>query len=303
MPQRVLVYEHCTAMPHSDAALNAQGLAMWRCAVRCLAAAGAAVWTPVAGAPETFAGAVEQVSPTDLPVLLDGCDAALVCAPETDCTLVDLLRQVERAGVRLLGPDGTTASLLADKYRTAKLLGPRGIPTAIDPTQAGRMFGDRPMWVWKPLLGAGCVDTLLGPAGERPPAPLGKGACGWVIQPWIDGMPVSTALIDGDALPPCRQRIALEPMTAGWHRLSFEGTEPMNGSRWRRRVSALTAPLAARLRLPGYCGVDMLLSDAGDRIVEVNPRLTTSVTHYADLLGAGRLGELMLGRRPSMGDQ
>ena len=65
-------------------------------------------------------------------------------------------------------------------------------------------------------------------------------------------------------------------------------------------AARLASAFAAKLDpFAGYLGVDLILgpdSDgAQDRIVDVNPRITTSFVGYRRLF-AGRMGSLLLGR-------
>jgi predicted ATP-grasp superfamily ATP-dependent carboligase len=216
--------------------------------------------------------------------------------------------------------------LASDKHATAQHLADVGVPVPHGvPHVLGEPWPDdfRYPAVWKPLDGAGSVGLRL---VEQPKAPLPQAqpqagrleelcpaiatlssfaprkgvfsrsdrrqftTAGPVMKL---GSPASVAFLCGPGaiveLPPCRQHLAedfcylggslpLEPHLAG-----------RAGQLARRAIEALPRPL-------GYVGVDLVLSAAdaaGDAVIEINPRLTTS---YLGLRAACRenLAEAML---------
>lgn len=117
-------------------------------------------------------------------------------------------------------------------------------------------------WLWKPLASAGGVDF------DRP-------ECGrpgyW--QERARGRPASVQLIDGLAFG------------VAWHLsppphadLAADGRIPV----WAEDVAALVG----ELRLPGVCGVDVMIDDRDrPRVLEVNPRYTASMELTERLTG------------------
>ena len=255
-------------------------------------------------------------------------DAALVIAPESDGVLEAVCRQVIETGCALVGPDLETIAPFADKLATAQWLenlpapnatsnGHRlrqpGIPTELvrDEADLSRSFPAGPLVV-KPRDGAGALFTSRtnGVGLKRAVARIrAAGHAGeLIVQPYLEGMAASIAVIgDGKGnavvLPALQQHIEyrsdpeLGPRIE-W--LSYAGgrwplPEPLD-LRARRLADRVMAGLP---NLRGYVGIDLVLArqrdGAGDRVVEINPRLTTSFVLYRHLF-PGRLGSLLLRR-------
>jgi tyramine---L-glutamate ligase len=112
----------------------------------------------------------------------------------------------------------------------------------------------------------------------------------------VPGRAASAALLLGP-----RKRVSLPPAAqhlAGDGSFAYRGGEAPLPAPFRERARELAAAAVAAVPgLRGYVGVDLVLGDAkdgsGDRVIEVNPRLTTS---YVGLraLAAGNLAGAML---------
>jgi predicted ATP-grasp superfamily ATP-dependent carboligase len=219
-------------------------------------------------------------------------DYALVVAPEFDGILESRCRWAVEAGATLLGPSPDAVALTSDKLALARHLEFAGVPTPPTVPLADGLFGSGgPPWVVKPRFGAGSQQTdLVSTSGQltRHPSPLG----GMVIQRFIPGSPASVAFLIGP-----RDTVALTPT---WQDLSDDGRFQYRGG-----SAPLPRPLADRATtiarraiagvdgLTGYVGVDVVLGDAGDQVIEINPRLTTS---YVGLraLAADNLMDVLL---------
>lgn len=210
-------------------------------------------------------------------------DAALVIAPEFAGTLEDRTHWVEAAGVPLLGSSSAAVRLTADKNQLALHLLARGVPTppCVDIPRAG----DFPV-VCKPRDGAGSLATFLARTPrELEDATAVARAEGWggelLVQPFVPGQAASIACLVGDAgtvaLPAAAQRLSEDG------RFRYEGgsvplPEPLcaRAARLGRRAVEVVPGLR------GYVGVDVVLGPDedghGDRVIEINPRLTTSYT-------------------------
>jgi predicted ATP-grasp superfamily ATP-dependent carboligase len=229
-------------------------------------------------------------------------DRTLVIAPEFDSLLYELCRWVEESGGRLLGPSAEAVRQASDKQTLAGQLVAAGVPTP--PTLPLRevLGGGTPTVfpaVCKPRHGAGSQEThLVANADDLRrlvdslPATAGE----FIVQPFVPGVAASVAFLLGP-----RQQLALP---AAVQRLSEDGRFRYLGGRL-----PLPAPLGERARriaslavqaipgLSGYVGVDVVLGAAadgsGDRVIEINPRLTTS---YVGLRALSRtnLAEAML---------
>ena len=211
-------------------------------------------------------------------------DAVWPTAPETDRALEHLALQVERFGKTLLGCRPAAVRIAASKRLTAETLAAAGIPVVptatadtVLPTRSGR-------WVTKPDDGAGAEDTQIAEdwptAAERVRADQRL-----VVQPWLDGPSISLSMlcVDGENLLLSRNRQRLR-ISEG--RVTLAGLEVNAGIEGVPALARLADRIAKAIPgLWGYVGVDLVLTDHGPVVLEVNPRLTTSYCGMGRALG------------------
>lgn len=186
------------------------------------------------------------------------CDAAVVIAPETDDILASIAYWFEGSRCKLLGPNGDAVRLTADKLALSSHLQRAGVPTP-----EARAF---PPSVVKPRFGCGCQETFI-LDGD------------FIVQSHVIGQAVSVAFINGMPLRPCSQEIGEEG-----GKLSYRGGSlPLPHDLERRALSLACRAAGAISGLTGYYGVDLVLGDEGDWVIEVNPRLTTSYVGLREL--------------------
>lgn len=212
-------------------------------------------------------------------------DAVWPTAPETGRALELLALQVEQLGGTLLGCRPAAVRVAASKRRTAEMLSAAGIPVVATVTSDAPKPRWSGRWVTKPDDGAGAEDTVI---ANDWPAASGRLAADHrrlVAQPWLEGPSISLSMlcIDGEALLlSCnRQRLRIS-----------DGQVALAGLEVNARIegSASFAGLARRIAraipgLWGYVGADLVLTDAGPVVLEVNPRLTTSYCGIGRALG------------------
>jgi tyramine---L-glutamate ligase len=215
--------------------------------------------------------------------LAASADYTLVIAPEFDGLLAERCRWVLEAGGRLLGPSPVGVEWTADKLALARLLEGQHVPTP--PCYPADTAPPLPLpVVLKPRDGAGSQATCLVKKwtefrdlrehmrAERPRAEF-------VLQPFAPGRPASVAFLLGPG-----QEVALAP--AAQHlsddgRFRYEGgTVPLPPQLAARAVRLGLRAVRAVPDLRGYVGVDLVLGEptdgSADRVIEINPRLTTS---------------------------
>ncbi|MGB6043630.1 MAG: ATP-grasp domain-containing protein [Pirellulales bacterium] len=220
-------------------------------------------------------------------------DWTVVIAPEFDGHLADYYKRVHSAGGRILGPSSEFVEITSDKHRTADALCRAGVPVVGGVrVQAGSLL---PLDVNYPAVvkridGAGSADMRL--VRTRDVAvQWGPVEFDARLEPFVPGLAVSVAVLcgvdDATALAPCHQRIAVDD---DFHYLG--GSLPLQDLHARRATRLGMAAVGSIDGGFGYVGVDMVLDDkcsaescSGDRVIEINPRLTTS---YVGLRAAYR---------------
>ncbi|MBX3414377.1 MAG: ATP-grasp domain-containing protein [Pirellulales bacterium] len=221
--------------------------------------------------------------------LASAADAVIVVAPETAGLLAARSRWASSMS-QLLGPELELIELASDKDRTARFLANVDIATpsgiCLAPGEPLPRDFSYPA-VLKPRDGAGSQETYFiadVPAAERQPAPSSAAR----LEHYCPGRAASVAAIAGP-----RERIILPPC---WQRLSDDGRFRYLGGATiveeslRERATELAHRVLQALPEPrGYLGIDLILGQdphgRDDRVIEINPRLTTS---YIGLRAAAR---------------
>ncbi len=218
-------------------------------------------------------------------------DWLVVVAPETEGILERRLRSLASSRCRLASPTAAFAALAADKQATMLALAAAGVPVP-----AGRLLpagscpppGFRLPMVRKRVDSTGCDGLVMvddtsdagGPAvhDER-------------LEACVAGLPVSVSLLCGSGgllpLPPVVQQFSEGPSPA-----YLGGRLPVPAPLVPRAHELAVRAIRAVARAAedgdggpppaaGWVGVDMILADRedgrGDRVLEINPRVTTSL--------------------------
>ena len=312
-PMRLLLYEWCCSggLHGGDVCLAAEGRMM----LEALAADAAEADLEVTVLQATAA-------PLDLPsrahrievepghdrgplaAAARAADWTIIVAPESDGILLDRARVVRQAGGRLLAPADHVIELAADKQATIDRLAGRGIPVPPGRSLAsGELLprGFRLPAVRKARGGCGCesLAILREPAASAADVPTR-------VEPLVVGTAVGVSLICGPeallALPPMLQRFAAGDAPR------YLGGEPLaDPSAAARAVSLAQRAAAAVTADGGWLGVDLILGSRADgrddRVLEINPRLTSSFAGLTRLF-AGSLVKVMIeaaeGGRPTL---
>ena len=230
-------------------------------------------------------------------------DLCWIVAPESEGLLLRLHDAV--GAQRWIGCSAAAIRLAASKRATCAALDGVGIRTP----DARALSHDGP-WIVKPDDGAGSVDTrrhgtrAAAEADLRGRQRAGQGA---LMQPWVDGEPLSVSMIVGPVLARAvafnRQRLHID--AAGWlHDLGVQAAAlaPDDG-----RVAALRA-LAIRVAaalpgLRGYVGIDVVWNEGnGPVVIEVNPRVTCAYVGLSAILGRNLAADILAAHRRSGGE-
>ena len=214
------------------------------------------------------------------------CDAVWPIAPETGGVLEELSRIVLDEGRALLGSQPEAVAVAASKSRTIGALeaaGIRCVPTFSDPARVTPIPGP---WVIKPDDGAGCADASVVTSWQDARGWLdARAGDGFIAQPWCEGPSLSLSIIchDGKArLLSCNQQhVRRHDSRLDLEGITVNALDDALGiySNIARRISAVMPGLH------GYVGVDLISTEAGPIVLEINPRLTTSYCGLREALG------------------
>ncbi|HTY74919.1 MAG TPA: ATP-grasp domain-containing protein [Candidatus Nanoarchaeia archaeon] len=247
--------------------------------------------------PPLAADRVVWVSEVDSAALImkqaaESNDGVFIVAPEGRRTLQKLVECTESSNVNALNSTSAAIEQAADKAALAKRLKDLGLNSpktlvfsandSVD--EIARITEDQIGFpsVFKPSNGAGCsgmsvvrsAKQVLQAVENMKADPLGD----VIVQEFVEGASASVSLMvaGAKALPVSLnlQDITLAPP---------EGVSSYNGGLvpFDHPLKDEAFEMAKRLaesfgNLRGYVGVDVVLSDKGVFVVEVNPRLTTS---------------------------
>lgn len=225
-------------------------------------------------------------------------DATLLIAPECGGILADLADRVEAAGGRLVGPRPELIRIASDKHASCEWLASRGVPTPIGRRIAAGEALPRSLAfpiVIKPCDGAGSTDVRRIEAW-RPDLTAPPHCAAWRVESYVPGQPASCAVLCGPrqhvALPPCSQRLTDDGS------FQYRGGRAPTSERLAVRARRLALQAASVLPEPcGYVGFDIVLGAAedgsDDRVIEINPRLTTSYIGLRRLAGVNLAGAML----------
>jgi predicted ATP-grasp superfamily ATP-dependent carboligase len=307
---RVLIYEWCCsgglAGPDAPAVLGdtsdaeplaREGRAMFRALVADAARDGG--FEIAALVDETRAvelpAAVERIvvkAGHEIPSLVaaaGAADAVFVVAPETAGVLAARVAAVRAAGGRAVAPGDAFIRIAADKQATVDALAAAGVPVP-----AGRSLAAGEAWpdafirpgVRKARGSAGCDGLVVVRPGDPLPCPVPLATR---VEAWCAGTPVGVSCLVGpQGVVPVA---ALRQRFSGGSAVGYVGGTPLEHVAERSRAEGLARrAIGALLRRDpappaGWVGVDMILGprDDGldDRVLEVNPRVTTSFVGLA----------------------
>ncbi|MFM7136154.1 MAG: ATP-grasp domain-containing protein, partial [Planctomycetota bacterium] len=221
-------------------------------------------------------------------------DWTLIVAPESNGILLDRVRAVRSAGGRVLAPADRVIATAADKQLTIDTLAARGLPVP-----AGRSLAAgeaMPAGFRLPAVCKardGCGGESLQIIGRFDATPVTGPAR---LETVAAGTPVGVSLLCGAAatvaLPPMRQRFTAGPTPR------YLGSDLLTDEPAAERAKALALRVAAALDADaGWLGVDLILGHRpdgrDDRVLEVNPRLTTSFVGLATLFASSLVAAMI----------
>ena len=246
---------------------------------------------------------IDSDHPIDLDSLARRANFVVLIAPESGGMLESLAQCVAMAGARSIGSTPEAIHLCTNKFLLAEHFARIGIPTP--PTRTCQFGADWPAMdvtsgrvVVKPVDGAGAVDTfVINQTAESADFPELSRYPRFLVQPYRPGPAYSASFLvgrDGRAhrLAVGRQRIELGPRgevlyEGGEVPVALEGLnlEPVG-----RAIESVPGLL-------GFVGVDFVVVEpfGAVEVIEINPRLTTSIVGLVRLASPGTVARNWLG--------
>ena len=224
-------------------------------------------------------------------------DAIWPLAPESDGILERVVEMAAKAGVAVLACSSDAIRVTAMKSATAAALLKEGIaavPTYCSPAvmPAGHLA-----LVIKPDDGAGCLDTLLLSRDAASAWWLKNGTSRFVVQPYVPGRALSLSMLcaDGVADLLCLNRQYVQVIGGVF---KFCGVAVNDDPAERQRYRDLATAIARALPgLWGYVGVDLIETEGGPVVVDINPRVTTAYAGLTSALGVNVAMRMLALRR------
>ena len=213
---------------------------------------------------------------------MDNVDAVLIIAPESEDILFNLTLMAEQSDCYLLGSSSDSVKISSSKLDTADLLYKNNI-SCIETSALENItvHESQDGWVIKPDDGVGAEECYFcADRGEVDKLKTSINTENFVIQEYVPGVPASLSMIcyQGKAqLLACNKQI-----------FSFNSDSPtakgvlkglvVNGmlEKWDLFNTVAQNIARADTGLWGYIGVDLIVTETGAIVVEINPRLTTS---------------------------
>jgi|GEM_PF-1153907 len=299
--------------PNSGSSMFQEGLAMVRSICSDLTCAGHSIQLPVDGRIPRVQ--LDQVPARQSPISESGLlvpvlnqlaspvDAILVIAPECGGRLATALDWLARYSDRIVSPVGEIVRIGSSKQGTVRFLEQAGVQAS---------FEAAPVYpvIVKPDDGAGSDGIHLFENAAAVPQLIWDHPDQWRVERFLPGFPVSISVIGGACghflFPPTQQIFGggvrpdesdrLRPAGLAWPGPWAGFDFPLKQSFARRTVDLAHRALKALPQFSGYLGIDMVLAESGpaeDRIVDLNPRITSSWVGLRQLFSSN-LSQFML---------
>lgn len=224
---------------------------------------------------------------------IESSDAVWLVAPESDGILLKLAKRVEALGKPMIGSKQQAIALTSDKYQTYRALKQAGIVTV-----ETYLFSDLPNmhvcdtgYVVKRTDGVSCEDSFYFKTYHEMLVCMQQSRQQThIVQHYIEGMPASMSCIfyqdssgktSAKILSINQQHIALDSGT-----FSYSGSTLNVMPELERDMQFIAQQVAGAIDgLLGYIGLDVIVSNKGVMLLEINPRLTTSYVGLRQALG------------------
>ena len=217
---------------------------------------------------------------------MEESEAAWIIAPETDGVLYELTRMAHNAGCQVIGCTPEAIQIAASKIKTRDHLAIHQIPCipVIHDLDANSINGAG--WVAKPDDGVGAEGGCYFPDARQAFAYVHSQGKKMVVQEYFSGIAASMSLLCyGGQVRLLASNRQLFRFIAGKGQL--DGVVVNGLPQYNDQFKTLAKNICDVVPgLQGYVGVDVIVSDDGPLVVEINPRLTTAYAGLRQSLGS-----------------
>lgn len=219
--------------------------------------------------------------------IIHDSDAVWPLAPETGGVLERLSQLARDFGRLLLGSSPSAVHLAGSKFATAEILAMLDIPVVSTQPASAPLSPSDSGWVAKPDDGVDAGDTWFF-ARDRELARFLAGRDDqdrFVVQPFVPGFSASISALfrDGEAeVLSCNSQNVIHDGKRFSYRGGVVGAFEAARTDFERVAKGVAKALPG---LFGYAGIDVIVTERGPVVLEVNPRLTTSYVGLGEALG------------------
>ena len=205
------------------------------------------------------------------------CDAVWIIAPETDGVLFDLTCMSEQHECLLFGCSPAAVWLTASKKHTIEFLTGQSIPCVPVIGDITNLPDRATGWVIKPDDGVGSEGCFLfSDPGSLHQYISQHDQKKFIIQEYIQGISASISMVchgGQSTVFGCNQQLFAFKNGKG----HLSGIIVNGLHKFSDQFTNIAGQICAAIKgLSGYVGVDLVVTDQGPLVLEINPRLTTA---------------------------
>lgn len=207
-----------------------------------------------------------------------GCDSALIVAPESDGVLAQSVAMLRAGGIDVIAGSGDFLRVASDKLLTAKTLAAAGVAQPPYLALSDRRYQDQlenfDQFVVKPRDGCGTQEIMRFTSLDNARAELEENQ---LLQAWLPGRAISISTIASPTTQVYLPAVSQDLCDSSCRYAGGRG--PLDDDDQRRATALASRAITAMPpTVRGFVGLDLLLGDrpSEDCVIEINPRLTTS---------------------------
>jgi predicted ATP-grasp superfamily ATP-dependent carboligase len=215
------------------------------------------------------------------------CDAVWPIAPESDGILAEFCEIVAASNTRLLNTAAEAVEITGNKLTTFRYLSKKKIPVILTNTLSGYQWQPTQTCIIKPIDGVGCENCVLisnKAEFEQVTANI-TNPDDYIVQPYTKGRAISLSCLfkNRRAWLICCNK---QQVNVKNQRILLTACVVNITTEQRQAFTDIICAVADLIpNLWGYVGIDLIETSVGPKVLEINPRLTTSYAGIKTALG------------------